>query len=80
MVEPEPIYSDAWVRQFEGEAMPLLGARNAQADFSSHVRFPGAGSAARWMPALRHLSPTDVADVWAWLHAIAKLPLQPYQP
>lgn len=69
-LDPEPIYSDRWMKTFRDAEEPLSGARVAKTELSSHVRFATRGG--RTMPVLKHLSQSEAGDLWEWLVALAK--------
>lgn len=70
-LDPDPIYSDRWMRTFRDSEMPFAGTTRPKEQLSTHVRFHAGVGQARAMPVLSHLQKVDVDDLWAWINALA---------
>lgn len=70
-LDPDPIYSDRWMRTFRDSEMPFNGTTRPKEQLSTHVRFHAGVGQARAMPVLSHLQNADVDDLWAWINALA---------
>jgi mono/diheme cytochrome c family protein len=79
-VDPDPIYSDAWVQHFGSAPAHETGYRDPLTSLSVHVRFVVPNSAGRRMPALSHLSASDVRALYSWLRALPPRALPDYDP
>ena len=69
-VDPDPIYSDAWVQHFGSAPAYETGYRDPLTSLSVHVRFVVPNSAGRRMPALSHLSASEVRALYTWMRAL----------
>ena len=61
---------------------PMYKWRKDPKNLFYHVRYRVHEAAQRgWlMPALKHMSESEAAQVWAWLKAVGKAAIRPYQP
>ncbi len=71
-LDPDPIYSQGWMRAFRDGQLPLNGASVGKDELSAHVRFHGGTGGARLMPVLSQLTATDVSDLWDWIEGLAR--------